>query len=84
MQHEAERERLARDIADHQLELRRALRDLGVSLLLGLNLPRRIRERPLPWAIAGLTVAAIVIARRQARKRRTRRRRWWEGRGAQA
>jgi len=82
--HEGDRAQLERDIADDRAELRRALRDLGFSLILGLNLPRRIRRRPLPWAIAGVAVAAIVIARRQQRKRLARRRHWWEGRGAQA
>jgi len=84
MQHEAERDRLERNIEDHRVELRRALRDLGFSLVLGLNLPKRIRRRPLPWLIGGVTVVAIVIARNRHKKRATRTRRWWEGRGAQA
>jgi len=84
MQAEPERDRLERNIEDHRAELRRALRDLGISVVLGLNLPRRIRRRPLPWAIGAATVAVILLTRRQRRKRDEQRRHWWEGRGAQA
>ena len=84
MQTEPERARLERNIEDHRAELRRALRDLGISLVLGLNLPRRIRRRPLPWAIGAAAVAVILVTRRQRRKQLERRRHWWEGRGAQA
>ncbi|HXK24614.1 MAG TPA: hypothetical protein VMS55_18230 [Myxococcota bacterium] len=73
MQHEAERERITRNIEEDRTELRRALRDLGLSVLLGLNLPRRIRRRPVPWTIGALGVAAFVLVRRQQRKRA---RRW--------
>jgi len=84
MQHnEAERERLERNIADHRVELRRAVRDLGLSLLIGLNLPRRIRRRPLPWTIGAVAVAAIVIARQRRKRREARPKSWWD-RGAQA
>jgi hypothetical protein len=69
MLHEAKRERLTRDIEDDRTELRRAVRDLGLSLLLGLNLPRRIRRRPVPWTIGALGLAAFVLVRRQQRKR---------------
>ena len=69
MQHEAERERITRNIEEDRTELRRAIRDLGLSLLLGLNLPRRIRRRPLPWTIGALGLAAFVLVRRQQRKR---------------
>jgi hypothetical protein len=82
--HEAERERLERDIADQSVELRRALRDLALSLVIGFDLPRRIRRRPLPWALGALAVGAIVVVRRQRSRRAARPRRWWEGRGAQA
>lgn len=72
--HEAERDRLAHNIEYHRQELRRALRDLGVSVLLALNLPRRIRKRPVPWAIAGVGLAAFLVlrARRRARAPRWR------------
>ena len=69
MQHEAERERITRNIEEDRTELRRALRDLGLSVLLGLNLPRRIRRRPVPWTIGALGLAAFVLVRRQQRKR---------------
>jgi len=82
-QTDAERDRLARSIEDHRTELRSALRDLGISLFLGLNLPRRIRKRPLPWALGAIAVTAIVIARRRRQKRVEERRPWWQ-RGAQA
>jgi hypothetical protein len=84
MQHEAERERIARNIESHRTELRRALRDLGVSLVLGLNLPQRIRRRPLPWAIGAVGVTVFVVALRQQRKRAKRRSHWWARGGAQA
>lgn len=66
---DVERERLEENIEYHRRELRRALRDLGVSVLISLNLPRRIRQRPLPWALAGvgLAVYLAVRARRRAR-----------------
>ncbi|HTO09572.1 MAG TPA: hypothetical protein VMR86_21155 [Myxococcota bacterium] len=84
MQHtEGQRQKLERDVADDRAALRRALRDLALSLVIGFNLPRRIRRRPLPWAIGGLALAAVVVARRQRRKRAASSRRWWE-RGAQA
>jgi hypothetical protein len=73
MQHETERERLTHDIDEDRTELRRALRDLGLSLLLGLKLPERIRRRPVPWTLGALGLAAFVLLRRQQR-RRTRRR----------
>ena len=66
--HEAERERLEHNIQDDKAELRRAVRDLGISALIALNLPKRIRRRPLPWAIAGIGIAAFLYAR--ARRRR--------------
>jgi hypothetical protein len=78
--HEAERERLERNLADHRTELRRALRDLALSLLIGSNLPRRIRRRPLPWALGALALGTVWVVRRQRRKRAERPRRWWEGR----
>jgi len=74
--HDGHREQLQRNIADDRTELRRALRDLGLSLLISLNLPRRIRRRPLPWALGAVALAAILIARR---KRGPRQRRWWDG-----
>jgi hypothetical protein len=73
MQHEAERERLARNIDEDRTELRRAMRDLGLSVLFGLNLPRRIRRRPVPWTLGALGLAAFVLLRRQQRKRARRR-----------
>jgi hypothetical protein len=73
MQHQAERERLTRNIEEDRTELRRAMRDLGLSLLFGLKLPRRIRRRPVPWTIGALGLAAFVLVRRQQRKRA---RRW--------
>jgi len=76
MQHEAERERLTRNIEDDRTELRRAMRDLGLSVLFGLNLPRRIRRRPVPWTIGALGLAAFVILRRQQRKRTQRWSQW--------
>ena len=69
MQHEAERERLIRTIDEDRTELRRAVRDLGFSVLLGLNLPKRIRRRPVPWTLGALGLAAFVLLRRQRRKR---------------
>jgi hypothetical protein len=73
MQHEAERERLTRNIHDDRTELRRAARDLGLSMLLGLNLPRRIRQRPVPWALGALGLAAFLLLRRHQRQRPRRR-----------
>jgi hypothetical protein len=84
MQHDVERERLARSIENDHADLRRALRSLALSAVLGLNLPRRIRERPIPWALGAVGVAAFVILRRQKRKRLQRRSHWWERGGAQA
>jgi hypothetical protein len=85
MQHpDAQRERLERNIADDRSELRRALRDLALSLLIGSNLPRRIRRRPLPWALGALAVGAVLVVRHQRRKRESRPRRWWNGNGARA
>jgi hypothetical protein len=69
MHHAAERERLTSTIKQDRTELRRAIRDLGVSVLLGLDLPKRIRRRPVPWTIGALGVAAFVILRRRGRKR---------------
>lgn len=83
MQSDTERERLARNIAEDRTELRRALRDLGISVLLGLDLPRRIRRRPLPWAIGAVGVAAFLIVRRERRKRTQRKSHWWARAGAQ-
>ncbi|HKC49862.1 MAG TPA: hypothetical protein VKF60_03650 [Myxococcota bacterium] len=77
MEREAERERLEQNIADDRTELRRALRDLGVSVFFALDLPRRIRRRPLPWAIGVLGVAAFLIVRREQRKGARRRSHWW-------
>jgi hypothetical protein len=76
MQHEAERERLTRNIEDDRTEVWRAMRDLGLSVLFGLNLPRRIRRRPVPWTIGALGLAAFVIFRRQQRKRTQRWSQW--------
>ena len=73
MRHDAERERLTHNIEEDRTELRRAVRDLGLSLLFGLNLPRRIRRRPVPWTLGAIGLAAFVIFRRQQRKRA---RRW--------
>jgi hypothetical protein len=73
MQHEAERKRLTRNIDEDRTELRRAMRDLGLSVLFGLNLPRRIRSRPVPWTLGALGLAAFVLLRRQQRKRARRR-----------
>jgi hypothetical protein len=84
MQADAERERLERSIEDDRVELRRALRQLGLSLLIGLNLPKRIRRRPLPWAIGGVAVAAFLIVRSRQRKSLRRKRHWWASDGAQA
>jgi hypothetical protein len=84
MQREVERERLERNIADDRTELRHALRDLGVALFFALDLPRRIRRRPLPWAIGALGVAAYLIVRREQRKRSQRTSHWWARRGAQS
>lgn len=84
MQHEARRERLARDVEDDHTELRRALRDLGLSLLIGLNLPQRIRRRPVPWLLGALGVAAFVIALRRQRRRAPRPSHWRPRGGAQA
>ena len=84
MQHDVARERLVRSIRDDRRELRRALRELALSVVLGLNLPKRIRERPLPWALAGVAVTALVIARRRKRLREERRSHWWQRGGAQA
>ena len=71
---EVERERLEHNIEFHRQELRRALRDLGMSVLISLNLPRRIRKRPLPWALAGIGLTAYLVlrARRRARAPRWR------------
>ena len=66
--HEAERERIETNILQHKNELRRALRDLGISALIALNLPKRIRRRPVPWTLAGVGVAAFLYVR--ARRRR--------------
>jgi hypothetical protein len=68
MQHETERERLTRNIHEDRSELRRAARDLGLSVLSGLNLPRRIRKRPVPWALSALAVAAFLLLRRRQRQ----------------
>lgn len=68
MHEAAERERLESNIEHHKSDLRRALRDLGISAVIAMNLPQRIRRRPVPWAIAGLGVAAFLYAR--ARRRR--------------
>ena len=65
--HEAERERLEHNIEYHKGELRRALRDLGISVLLGMNLPRRIRQRPLPWTLAAVGVATFFVVRARRR-----------------
>jgi hypothetical protein len=65
---ERERERLTRNIEADRTELRRAMRDLGLSVLLGVNLPRRIRQRPLPWTLGALGLAAFVLLRRNRRK----------------
>jgi hypothetical protein len=83
MQHEPERERLERNIADDRTELRRALRALGVSVVLGLDLPKRIRRRPVPWVIGGVAVAAFLIVRSQRRKRGRRPSHWWARGGVQ-
>ena len=66
--HEAERERLESNIEQHKSELRRALRDLGISALIAINLPKRIMRRPVPWTLAGVGVAAFLYVR--ARRRR--------------
>jgi hypothetical protein len=73
MHHEAERERLTRNIDDDRTALRRAMRDLGLSVLFGLNLPRRVRRRPVPWTLGALGLAALVLLRQQQRKRARRR-----------
>jgi hypothetical protein len=73
MQHETERERLTRNIDADRTELWRAMRDLGLSTLFGLNLPQRIRRRPVPWTLGALGLAAFVVLRRQQRKRARRR-----------
>jgi hypothetical protein len=83
MHHEAERERLERDIAEERVELRRAVRDLGVSLFFALDLPGRIRRRPLPWAIGAVGVVGFLIVRREQRKRSRRASHWWARGGAQ-
>jgi len=66
---DVERERLEHNIEYHRRELRRALRDLGVSVLISLNLPRRIRRRPLPWALAGIGLTAFLVLRARQRAR---------------
>jgi hypothetical protein len=71
--HEAERERLEHNIEFHRNELRRALRDLGLSVLFGMNLPRRIRQRPLPWALAAVGVTAFFVVRARRRAQAPRR-----------
>ena len=68
MQHDAGRERLTRKIGEDRTQLKQAVRDLGLWALFGLNLPRRIRRRPLPWTLAALGVAAFVLLRQQQRK----------------
>jgi hypothetical protein len=65
--HEAERERLEHNIEYQKSELRRALRDLGISVLFGMNLPRRIRRRPVPWTLAAVGVAAFFVIRSRRR-----------------
>ena len=67
--HEAERQRLERSIADGRAELRRALRDLGLSFIVGFGLPRRIRRRPLPWLLGALALGTALVVQRQRRKR---------------
>lgn len=84
MQADVERRRLERNIEDERIELRRALRALGISFLLGLDLPKRIRRRPLPWLLGGAALAAVLIVRRQVRNRPQPKRPWWKRDGAQA
>jgi hypothetical protein len=71
MRHDAERERLTRNIDNDRTELWRAIRDLGLSVLFGM--PQRVRSRPVPWTLGALGLAAFVILRRQQRKRAPRR-----------
>ena len=71
--HEADSERLEHNIEFQKNELRRALRDLGISVLVGINLPRRIRQRPLPWALAAVGVAAFFVVRARRRAQAPRR-----------
>jgi hypothetical protein len=70
VQHEAERARLTRTIEQDRKELRRAVRDLGLSTFLSLDLPQRIRRRPLPWALGALGLVAFVLVRQRKRARR--------------
>jgi len=84
MQADVERRRLERNIEDDRIELRRALRALGISFLLGLDLPKRIRRRPLPWALGAAGLATVWLVRRQLRSRPQPKRPWWSRDGAQA
>ena len=64
-----ERERVEERIEAERGELGRALRDVAISLVFTLNLPRRIRRRPLPWAIGALGIAAFAWARHRRTER---------------
>jgi len=78
MIHQARRERLERGIEDHRRELRRALRDLSLSLVL-TNLPQRIRRRPWAWTLGAVAVGSWLALR--AHRRRLERERFsWKGR----
>ena len=65
---QAERERIEAEIEHQRGELRSALRDLTLSAAFALNLPKLVRKRPLPWALAAVGVTAWFVLRRRKRK----------------
>ena len=68
MQRTSERERIEREIESSRRELHRALRDLSLSLVAALNLPARIRRRPLPWALGAAGLVAVLVLRTRAKR----------------